>query len=206
MAEWTGTQLPPPQIQHECWTLYFDRSLMKTGAGAGLVFISPLGVRMRYAIRLHFPVSNNASEYEALVNGLHIAIDLGIKQLDVRGDSRLIIDQVMKESSCHDPKMDAYCKAVRRLEEKFDGLKLNHVLRKYNEAADALAKMASERATVPRMFSSTTSTSPLSTTKTMGARISPQATQTPTPRSPRLRSERPWTSSPSPPAPDDSTD
>ena len=80
------------------------------------------------------------------MNGLHIAIELGIKRLDVRGDSRLIIDQVMKESSCHDPKMDAYCKAVRRLEEKFDGLELNHVLRKYNEVADALAKMASERA------------------------------------------------------------
>jgi hypothetical protein len=55
----------------------------------------------------------------------------------------------MKESSCHDPKIDAYCKTVWRLEEKFDGLKLNHVLRKYNEAVDALAKMASERATVP---------------------------------------------------------
>jgi len=149
VAEWTGTQLPPPQIQHECWTMYFDGSLMKTGAGAGLVFISPLGVRMRYAIRLHFPASNNAAEYEALVNGLHIVIELGIKRLDVRGDSRLIIDQVMKESSCHDPKIDAYCKAVRCLEEKFSGLKLNHVLRKYNEAADGLAKMASERATVP---------------------------------------------------------
>jgi len=122
---------------------------MKTGAGAGLVFISPLGVRMRYAIQLHFPASNNAAEYEALVNGLHIVIELGIKWLDVRGDSRLIIDQVMKESSCHDPKMDAYCKAMWRLEEKFDGLELNHVLRKYNEAANALGKMASERATVP---------------------------------------------------------
>jgi len=122
---------------------------MKTGAGAGLAFISPLGVRMRDAIRLHFPTSNNTAEYEALVNGLHIAIELGIKRLDVRGDSRLVIDQVMKESSCRDPKMGAYCKAVRRLEEKFDGLELNHMLRKYNEAADALAKMASERATVP---------------------------------------------------------
>jgi len=198
VAEWTGTQLPPPQIQHECWTLYFDGSLMKTGAGAGLVFIPPLGVRMRYAIRLHFPASNNAAEYEALVNGLHIAIKLGIKRLDIRGDSRLIIDQVMKESSCHDPKMDAYCKAVQRLEETFNGLELNHVLRKYNEAADALAKMASERATVPRMFSSATSTSLLSTIRTNGGRISPQANQAPTPRFPPLRSRRPWTSSPSP--------
>ncbi|XP_021309158.1 uncharacterized protein LOC110432697 [Sorghum bicolor] len=40
--------------------------------------------------------------------------------------------------------MDAYCKAVRRLEEKFDGLELNHVSRKYNEVVDALAKMDDE--------------------------------------------------------------
>jgi hypothetical protein len=47
IAEWTDTQLPPPQIQAECWTLYFDGSVMKTGAGAGLLFISPLGEHMR---------------------------------------------------------------------------------------------------------------------------------------------------------------
>ena len=58
-------------------------------------------------------------------------------------------DQVMKESSRHDPKMEAYCKAVRRLEDKFDGLELNHVPRKYNEDADELAKIASGRTTVP---------------------------------------------------------
>jgi hypothetical protein len=43
VAEWTDTQLLPLQIQAECWTLYFDGSVMKTGAGAGLLFISPLG-------------------------------------------------------------------------------------------------------------------------------------------------------------------
>ena len=45
--------------------------------------------------------------------------------------------------------MEAYCNLVRRLEDKFDGLELNHVARKYNEAADELAKMASARAPVP---------------------------------------------------------
>ena len=45
--------------------------------------------------------------------------------------------------------MEAYCKLVRRLEDKFDGLELNHIARKYNEAADELAKMASARALVP---------------------------------------------------------
>ena len=67
--------------------MYFDGSLMKKGAGAGLVFVSPLRVRMRYTVRLHFPSSNNVVEYEALVNVLRIAIELGIQRLDIRGDS-----------------------------------------------------------------------------------------------------------------------
>jgi ribonuclease HI len=149
VAEWTGTQLPPPQIQAECWTLYFDGSVMKTGAGADLLFVSPLGEHMRYAVRLHFPASNNMVEYEALLCGLKIAIEIGIKRLDVRGDSRLVIDQVMKNASCHYDKMEAYCKAVRALEDKFHGIELNHVPRRYNEEADELAKIASGRITVP---------------------------------------------------------
>jgi ribonuclease HI len=67
---------------------------------------------MRYAIRLHFAASNNVAEYEALVNGLHIAIELGVRHLDVRGDSQLMIDKVMKDSSYHNPKMEAYCNEV----------------------------------------------------------------------------------------------
>ena len=149
IAEWTDTQLPPPQIQAECWTMYFDGSVMKIGAGAGILFISPLGVHIRYMIRLHFPASNNMAEYEALLSGLRIAIELGVKRLDVRGDSQLVIDQVMKESSCHDPKMEAYCNAVHRLEDKFDGLELNHVPRKHNEDTDELAKIVSGRTPVP---------------------------------------------------------
>ena len=43
--------------------MYFNGSVMKTGAGAGLLFISPHGEHMRYVIRLHFPASNNMAEY-----------------------------------------------------------------------------------------------------------------------------------------------
>jgi ribonuclease HI len=122
---------------------------MKTGAGAGLLFVSPIGEHVRYVIRLHFPASNNVAEYEALVNGLHIAIELGVWCLDARGDSQLIIDQVRKNSHCRDQKMEAYCDEVRRLEDKFYGLELNHVAQRYNETADELAKIASGRTTVP---------------------------------------------------------
>ena len=82
---------------------------MKKGADMGLVFISPLGVHIRYMVHIHFPSSNNVAEYEALINGLHIAIELGIRWLNVRGDSQQVINQVMKESSCHDAKMAACC-------------------------------------------------------------------------------------------------
>jgi ribonuclease HI len=129
--------------------MFLDGSLMKTGAGAGLLFISPLGKHLRYVMRLHFPASNNVAEYEALVNGLRIAIELGVRCLDARGDSQLVIDQVMKNSHCRDPKMEAYCDEVRRLEDKFYGLEVNHVARRYNETADELAKIGSGRTTVP---------------------------------------------------------
>jgi ribonuclease HI len=149
VAEWVDTQLPTAPIQPELWTMFFDGSLMKTGAGIGLLFVSPLGKHLRYVLRLHFPASNNMAEYEALVNGLRIAIELGVRRLDARGDSQLVVDQVMKNSHCCDPKMEAYCDEVRRLEDKFYRLELNHIARRYNETADELAKIASGRTTVP---------------------------------------------------------
>ena len=74
-------------VTHKYWTMYFDRSVMALGSGAGVVLISPDGSRLCYAIRLHFSASNNAMKYEALINGLRIAIKLGATRLFVRGDS-----------------------------------------------------------------------------------------------------------------------
>ena len=79
--------------------MYFEGSIMAPGSGARVVLISPDGSRLRYGIRLHFSASNNATEYEALINGLCITIELGATWLYVHGDSELVVDQVMKESS-----------------------------------------------------------------------------------------------------------
>ena len=64
--------MPPAVVDQEYWMMYFNGSLMKKGPGAGLIFVLPLGVR------IHFPSSNNVAEYEALINGLRITIELGI--------------------------------------------------------------------------------------------------------------------------------
>ncbi|XP_066357848.1 uncharacterized protein [Miscanthus floridulus] len=119
VTEWTEIHLPTPDVTHEYQTMYFDGSIMAPGLGARVVLISPNGSRLRYAICLHFLASNNTVEYEALINGLHIAIGLGATRLYVRGDSELVIDQVMKESCCKIPLMATYGQEVHKLEEKF---------------------------------------------------------------------------------------
>ena len=73
VAEWTKVQLPTPDVTHEYWTMYFDGSIMVPRSRAGVVLISPDGSRLCYAICLHFSASNNATEYEVLINGLRIA-------------------------------------------------------------------------------------------------------------------------------------
>ena len=57
--------------------MYFNGSVMALGSGARVVLISPDRSRLRYVICLHFLASNNTVEYEALINGLCIAIELG---------------------------------------------------------------------------------------------------------------------------------
>ena len=76
---------------------------MAPGSGARVVLISLDGTRLHYAIRLHFSTSNNIAEYEALINGLRITIELSAMRLYVCGDSELVVDQVMKESSYKSP-------------------------------------------------------------------------------------------------------
>src|SRR5438105_12400339 len=129
--------------------MYFDGSLMIEGSGARIVLISPTSERLKSVLQIHFPASNNAAEYEALLHGLRIAISLGIRRLAVRSDSELVVNQVQKEYSCTSTKMLAYCQEVRKLEDTFDGLDLTHVLRNDNNEADELAKMGSKRASAP---------------------------------------------------------
>jgi hypothetical protein len=98
---------------------------------------------------LLFLASNNATEYEALIHGLNIAISLGIKRLMVYGDSLVVISQINKEWDCSNDSMGKYCTAVQKLEDKFKGLEFHHVERDRNTAANVLSKLGSSRTQVP---------------------------------------------------------
>jgi ribonuclease HI len=72
--------------------MYFDGSLNIDGAGAGVRFISPTNEQLCYVLRIYFPTSNNATEYEACLHGMRIAAELSIKCLHFYGDSALVIN------------------------------------------------------------------------------------------------------------------
>jgi ribonuclease HI len=65
------------------------------------MLISPKGDHLLYVIRLHFCVTNNVAEYEALINGLHIAAELEVQRLYIHDNSELVVNQVMGDSNCH---------------------------------------------------------------------------------------------------------
>jgi ribonuclease HI len=113
------------------------------------LLISPKGEQLKYVLQILFKASNNEAEYKALLHGLHLAISLGIKRLLVYGDSKVVIKQVNKEWDRTKENMDAYFEEERKLEKKFYGLELHHVIRDNNVGIDVLSKLGSSRAEVP---------------------------------------------------------
>jgi len=88
--------------------------------------------------------TNNRAEYEALVRALEIADEYGFDEVDVRGDSELIVKQVRGEYDTNNPELREYRVQVRELLDRFDEWSLSHVPRDINERADNLANEAFE--------------------------------------------------------------
>ena len=60
-----------------------------------------------------------------------------------------MIQQVNKEWDINKETLDAYVAEIRKLENKFSGLEIHHVVRDNNVAADILSKLGSDRAEIP---------------------------------------------------------
>ena len=63
--DWTELQAPEEKPDHTYWTIHFDGSRQLEGSGVGVVLTSPRGDKFCYVLRLSFPCTNNAAEYEA---------------------------------------------------------------------------------------------------------------------------------------------
>jgi hypothetical protein len=79
------------------WKVYFDRSVCAQGCGIRYVIISPRGVVQEMYERLKFKCTNNGVEYEALLVALEYVVSMGVKDVEVFGDSKLVVQQVSGE-------------------------------------------------------------------------------------------------------------
>ena len=125
--------------ESEYWIMHFYRSKMKEGAGAGIILKSPKGDTMEYVLQIHFNASNNVAEYEALLHGLHIANDIGVKRILCYRDSDLVQHQLNQTWDAKSPIMAEYQRAVDEFAMCFLGFEVNHVKREENWNVDALA-------------------------------------------------------------------
>uniref|UniRef100_A0A2N9FVL5 RNase H type-1 domain-containing protein n=1 Tax=Fagus sylvatica TaxID=28930 RepID=A0A2N9FVL5_FAGSY len=93
---------------HCRWKLYFDGAANTIESGIGAVLVSPKGQQTPIAVKLGFDCTNNMTEYEACIVGLQAALEFGAHELEVFGDSLLIVLQTNEEWQARDPKLIPY--------------------------------------------------------------------------------------------------
>ncbi|GJY43834.1 reverse transcriptase domain-containing protein [Tanacetum coccineum] len=130
-------ELPEP------WILFTDGSSCTDGSGAGLILTNPEGMEFTYALRFRFDATNNEAEYEALIAGLRIAEQMGVKNLQANVDSRLVANQVNGTYVAKEADMIRYLEKVKALTGSFKAFTIKQIPRSENKKADALSKIAS---------------------------------------------------------------
>nr|KYP62971.1 Uncharacterized protein Mb2253c family [Cajanus cajan] len=100
---------------------------------------------LELAIKFDFRATNNQAEYEALLVGLRLARDTGVKKLKCCSDSKLIIEQVGGHYQTKDPQLQRYNLMVSHLTSFFDSFQIVHISRDQNVQADILSKLASTK-------------------------------------------------------------
>ena len=132
-----------PTDPSNVWNLRINGSSNINRSGAGIVLESPTGEKVRYALRLQFPVTNNKAEYKALIAGLRLAKEIGLQQLRVYSNSQLVVNQVRRDYQAKGENMAAYLKIAGEQLKGFGWFKIKQVPRMENAEADGLARLAS---------------------------------------------------------------
>ena len=96
----------------ECWTICTDGSSVAGLGGIGIIMTSPKKDVLKYGVQLQFPTINNEAEYEAFLASLRIARALGIKNLRLRIDFKLIVGQITNELEVKEERMKRYLKLM----------------------------------------------------------------------------------------------
>jgi len=127
----------------QAWDMFFDGACSKETAGARVVLVSPKQESTHMSFKLTFQVTNNIAEYEAVILGLNVAKDIGIRDIKVFGYADLIIQQVNKTFQERHPRLKAYKDEVWRLKDSFNSFCISYIPRVKNQLVDSLAASAS---------------------------------------------------------------
>ncbi|GJZ13833.1 reverse transcriptase domain-containing protein [Tanacetum coccineum] len=141
--EEASADMSEKEILQEPWTLFTDGSSCIDGSGAGLILTSPEGAEFAYALRFQFTASNNEAEYEALLAGLRIAAQMGVRNIRVSVDAKLVANQVLGTYIAKEENMIKYLEKVKSLVSGFASFLISQVPRSHNKKADALSKIES---------------------------------------------------------------
>ncbi|KAK1441334.1 hypothetical protein QVD17_07181 [Tagetes erecta] len=125
------------------WILHTDGASNVRGTGLGILLKSPQGDIIPQSISCEFQATNNEAEYEALIAGLHLAKDMGIRYLQVFVDSLLITNHFNGSYAVKGERLSQYLEIVKKLSRDFVDFKIMQVPREENTEADALANLAS---------------------------------------------------------------
>nr|GFA21545.1 reverse transcriptase domain-containing protein [Tanacetum cinerariifolium] len=121
----------------------FSGTSYRDGSGAGLILTNPNGVEFTYALRFQFAASNNEAKYEALIVGLRIATQMGVKNIQANVDSKLVANQVLGTYVAKEDNMIKYLEIAKGLVSGFKTFSISQVPRSKNKKADALSKITS---------------------------------------------------------------
>ena len=114
------------------WMMFFNGDAHREGARTGVVFVSPQWQILLYSFSLSELCSNNVAEYQALIIGLKMAIEMGISLLEIFGDSKLVINQILEQYVVKKEDFIPYCKCAKKLLANFKAITLEHIPRKEN--------------------------------------------------------------------------
>ena len=128
--DWTELHIREDRPDLTYRTIYFDGYRQLEGSGAGVVLISPQGDKFCYVLRLMFPCTNNAAEYEALLHGLRLAKEMNLTCVRCLGDYDLVAQQVSGTWNSRDPVMAAYRRVVSDVAGPFHGYQVDHIDRR----------------------------------------------------------------------------
>ena len=111
-------------------------------AGSGYVLEAPDRTILAANGRAIGVATNNVAEYQALIDGLRMVLELGLDEVEVVSDSQLLVKQMTGEYRVKNAALADLSLEAKRLARQIGGVRYRAVPREQNELADRLVNQA----------------------------------------------------------------